>query len=90
MKWYLYIIKCKDDSLYTGITTDIQRRVEEHNLDDKKRAKSLRGKLPVKLVYWEEFENQSNARKRESAIKNRKREYKLKLINCNKITGFTL
>jgi putative endonuclease len=88
MKWYLYIIKCRDDSLYTGITTDIKRRIEEHNFDDKKRAKSIRGKLPVKLVYCEKFENQNNARKRESAIKNWKREYKLKLINSK--SGFTL
>jgi putative endonuclease len=78
-KWYLYILKCSDDSLYTGITTNIKRRVKQHNLG--KGAKSLRGKLPVKLVYSEEFMSQNEAAKREKAIKGWKREYKLKLIS---------
>ncbi|MBI4973159.1 GIY-YIG nuclease family protein [Candidatus Roizmanbacteria bacterium] len=80
MKWYVYIVQCKDGSLYTGITLDVVRRVKEHNEDDAKGAKSLRGKRPVKLVYFEEYNNQSEARKREAGIKNWKREYKLKLI----------
>jgi putative endonuclease len=78
MKWFLYIVKGKDDSLYTGITTDLTRRVNEHNLGIG--AKSLRGKLPVELVYSEEYDSQHEARKREVAIKSWKREYKLKLI----------
>ena len=77
--WYLYIVKCRDESFYTGITTDIKRRVKEHN-NSKLGAKSLRGKRPVELVYKEEFDSQSQARKREAAIKNWKRKNKLQLI----------
>ncbi len=91
MKWFVYIIKCKDKSLYTGITTDLRRRIFEHNSDNDKGAKSLRGKRPVNLVYSEEFETQSEARKREMAIKGWKRRYKLQLIEKGKSKkGFTL
>ena len=79
MKWYVYIVLCQDKSLYTGLTTDIIRRVNEHN-NSKLGAKSLRGKRPVELVYKEEFDSQSQARKREAAIKNWKRKSKLQLI----------
>lgn len=81
MKWYLYILKCKDESLYTGITTNVERRIKEHNFDNKKGSKALRGKRPVKVVHIEEFNSSEKARKREIAIKHWKREYKLKLIN---------
>ena len=81
MNWYVYIVKCNDDSLYTGITTDLKRRLLEHNTDNLKGAKSLRGKRPVHLVYSEEHKTQFEARKREEAIKNWKRKYKLLLIN---------
>ena len=80
MNWHVYIVKCSDESLYTGITTDIKRRVKEHNTSDKLGAKSLRGKRPVELVYTEQFETQSDARKREAAIKQWSRVYKLKLV----------
>jgi len=89
MKWYVYIVQCKDDSLYTGITTDLERRLFEHNTNNQKGAKSLRGKRPVKLVYSEEYKDQIEARKREVAIKNWKRKYKLKLIDKAHV-GFTL
>lgn len=79
MSWFLYIVKARDSSLYTGITTNIARRIREHNLGVG--AKSLRGKLPVDLVYSERYESQNEARRRESAIKSWKREYKLKLIS---------
>mgnify|MGYP001581691431 CR=1 FL=1 len=85
MNWYVYIVKCVGDSLYTGITTDIRRRIEEHNLDNKLGAKSLRNKRPVKLVYYEIFENQTQATKREREIKGWNRQEKLNLIE-----GFTL
>jgi putative endonuclease len=85
MDWYLYIVKCNDGTLYTGITTDLIRRVSEHN--NKKGAKSLKGKLPVKLVYNESFENQIEAAKREREIKSWKRKYKLQLIEEK--SGFT-
>lgn len=80
MDWFVYIVKCSDGSLYTGITIDVKRRELEHNTDNKLGAKSLRGKRPVKVVYYETFNSQSKARKREEAIKNWKREYKIKLI----------
>ncbi|MDO8609656.1 MAG: GIY-YIG nuclease family protein, partial [bacterium] len=63
MKWFVYIVKCSDDSLYTGISTDINRRINEHN--QKLGAKSLRGKLPVKLIYFEKHKDQIKAAKRE-------------------------
>lgn len=80
MDWHVYIVKCSDESLYTGITTDLNRRVIQHNTSNKLGAKSLRGKRPVALVYSEIHLSQSDARKRESAIKQWTREYKLKLI----------
>lgn len=80
MNWYVYMVQCSDDSLYTGITIDTKRRVHEHNTNSRLGAKSLRGKRPVKLVYKESHKTQSEARKREAAIKRFTREYKLKLI----------
>lgn len=80
MKWFLYIAKCRDNTLYTGITTDIKRREFEHNTDNKLGAKSLRGKRPIHIVYYESYNTQSDARKREAAIKTWKREYKINLI----------
>jgi len=85
MSWFVYILECKDGSLYTGITTNIKIREHEHNTDDKLGAKSLKGKLPVKVVYYESYLTQSDARKREAAIKQWKREYKLKLIKRSTI-----
>lgn len=80
----MYVVLCKDNSLYTGITKDLQRRIDEHNYDSVKRAKAIRGKLPVNLVYWELFENESNAKKREYAVKSLSREQKLILIQSKK------
>lgn len=85
MKWYVYIVEAKDKSLYTGITTDVTRRVSEHN--KKIGAKSLKGKLPVKLMFNEECLDRSTASKREREIKGWKREQKIKLV---KDSGFTL
>ena len=80
MPYFVYILKCSDDTLYTGITTDIKRRVEEHNNSDKG-AKYTKVRRPVALVYSEELENRSVASKREYEIKQLKRQEKLKLIN---------
>lgn len=88
-KWYLYIVECRDKSLYVGITKDINRRIFEHNTDSIRGAKSLRGKRPVKLVYYEEYKSQTDAAKREKQIKSWKREYKLKLIEKASLWGFT-
>ena len=75
---YTYILRCQDDTLYTGWTTDLEKRVETHNLG--KGAKYTRTRLPVELVYYEEFEDKIEAMKREYEIKQLKRTEKLKLI----------
>lgn len=79
MPYYLYILKCSDDTLYTGIATDVTRRLDEHNNSDKG-AKYTRVRRPVKLVYMEEYEDRSSASKREYAIKKLSRTKKLELI----------
>jgi len=77
--WYVYIVKCADNSLYTGITIDKDRRVLEHNTSNKG-AKYTRSRRPVQLVYFETFDNRSSASKRESAIKKLSRSEKLTLL----------
>ena len=79
--WKLYILRCRDNSLYTGITTDVERRLEAHRCG--KGAKYTRGRGPLELVYWEECGNHSQALKRELEIKAMKREEKEKLIQGN-------
>lgn len=81
MTWFVYILKCADDTLYTGITTDCQRREQQHNA--KKGAKYTRVRTPVVLLYKEIAENRSEATKREIAIKKLSREQKLSLIKLN-------
>ena len=77
--WYTYIVRCSDNSLYTGVTTDLERRVDEHNTSDKG-AKYTRPRRPVQLVYSEIHEDRSSASKRESAIKKLSRAEKLTLL----------
>ena len=78
--YYVYILKCSDNSLYTGITTDLTRRVEEHNYSPKG-AKYTRVRRPVELVYSEECGDRSVASKREYQIKKKmSRAEKLELI----------
>lgn len=77
----MYILRCSDDSLYTGITTDIERRVKEHNGDIAKAgAKCTRARRPVTLVYQESADSRSAACKREHQIKALTRKHKLQLI----------
>jgi len=78
MPWYLYVVKCSDQTLYTGITTDIPRRVKEHNT--KKGAFYTQNKTPVKLVYREDLPSRSAALRREAEIKRLTRKEKLELI----------
>ena len=66
--WFVYIMRCADGTLYTGITTDLARREQEHNAE-KKGARYTRNRRPVVLVYSEAVENRSEASKREHAIK---------------------
>ena len=78
--YYVYILKCSDNTLYTGITTDLTRRVEEHN-HSSKGAKYTRVRRPVELVYSEECGDRSVASKREYQIKKKmSRAEKLELI----------
>lgn len=79
--WYLYVVEAKDKSLYTGITKNVDRRLQQHNKGVG--AKSLLGKRPVKLRYIEQFDNQIYAMKREREIKGWNRSKKLNLIGKN-------
>jgi len=80
MSYFVYMVRCADDSLYTGITTDLERRVEEHNYSSKG-AKYTRARRPVILVYSEIYPTRSEASKREYFIKKRmNREAKVSLI----------
>ena len=76
---YVYILKCSDNTLYTGWTTSLEKRLKAHNSG--KGAKYTKPRLPVKIVYFEEFEDKKEAMKREYAIKQLSREEKLNLIN---------
>ena len=75
---YVYILKCSDETLYTGWTNNLDKRLEAHNSG--KGAKYTRVRLPVKLVYYEEYEDKIEAMKREYAIKRLSRKEKVKLI----------
>jgi len=79
---YIYILKCKDDTLYCGYTNNIIRRLEVHNSG--KGAKYTKSRLPVNLVYKEDFDSKIEAMKREYAIKQLTREEKILLINKHK------
>ena len=76
--WYVYILKCADDTLYTGVTTDLSRRVKEHN--SKKGGSYTRIRTPMELVYQEPVSNHSEALKRETQIKRWSKSKKLALI----------
>ena len=79
--WYLYILRCGDGTLYTGITTDVERRLEAHRQG--RGAKYTRGRGPLELAYQEECGTHSEALKREYAVKQLPRDEKERLI-CNK------
>src|SRR4051794_9532580 len=66
-EWFVYMVRCADDSLYTGIAKDVKRRCQQHNAGTASRY--TRSRLPVELVYYEAQPNQSSALKREAAIK---------------------
>jgi putative endonuclease len=81
MKYFVYLLRCADDTLYCGITTDLLRRVEEHN-DSAKGAAYTRSKRPVRLVYSEECTDRAAALRREYEIKQLPRRKKLELISA--------
>ena len=78
MKFFVYLLRCADDTLYCGYTTDVARRVAVHNAG--KGAKYTRSRLPVVCVYHEEFATRNEALAREAAIKNYSRAQKLALL----------
>lgn len=80
-KWYVYMILCSDDSLYTGITTDIERRFQQHA--EGRGAKYFRGRHPLQVVYREEGHSRSSASRRELQIKALNRAEKVLLtVRC--------
>jgi putative endonuclease len=84
MTWWVYIMQCKDHTLYAGVTTDLERRLNEHNGEGPtaaKGAKYTRVRRPVKIVYTEMCQSRSEACQREAAIKKLTRANKLKLLN---------
>lgn len=83
--WYLYILRCKDDSLYTGITIDVTRRLEAHRSG--KGAKYTRGRGPLELVYQEYCGTHSQALKREMEIKALSRKEKEEMLCGNQNPG---
>ena len=78
MNWYVYIILCSDNSLYTGCTTDIERRFRQHVTGNG--AKYFRGRQPLQVVYLEDGHSRSSAATRETLIKNMKRSEKEMLV----------
>ncbi len=77
--YYLYILQCADKTLYTGITTNLERRLKEHN-ETKIGAKYTKGRRPVQLVFSKKFHTRSSASKEEIRIKNLSRKKKLLLL----------
>ena len=80
MSWYVYMLRCRDGSLYTGYTDDVSRRLAVHQSG--KGAKYTRSRLPVELVYQEEFSDKSAALKREIAIKKLRKSQKEAMIQA--------
>jgi putative endonuclease len=77
--FFVYVLRCSDSTLYTGITNDIRKRLRAHNSG--KGAKYTRKRLPVRLLYKEEHPTRSDALRRESAIKRMTRKEKIELVS---------
>ena len=80
--WSVYILRCGDGTFYTGITNDLDKRIESHS--NGQGSKYTRSRLPVELIYQEQVENRSEATKRELEIKGLSRKDKMKMISCQK------
>ncbi len=83
--WFVYILRCADNTLYTGITLDVRNRIKQHNSANKKGAKYTRNRQPVRLVYQEASGSRSDASKREYAIKSLKKAQKENLVDIYQI-----
>ena len=79
--WFIYMVRCGDNSLYTGIAKDVKKRIHEHNNDDTLGAKYTKARRPVALVYQEACESRSAATRREYEIKQLSREEKEGLLS---------
>lgn len=79
MNYFVYLVKCSDNSYYCGYTTNLEKRVNDHN-SSKKGAKYTKSRRPIKLVYFEQVKNKSEALKREDAIKKLSSKEKVKLL----------
>ena len=80
--WFFYVVRCDDDTFYAGVTTDITRRINEHN-ESKKGAKYTRARRPVRLVYCTDFCSRSIAQKAERYFKKLTRQEKEEIIRVN-------
>jgi putative endonuclease len=78
--WFVYILRCADDTLYTGISTDVERRVAEHNAGAPLGARYTRARRPVVLIYQEKVNDRIEASRREREIKGKDRTWKLALV----------
>ena len=81
--FYFYIVRCFDNSLYCGQTNNLERRIKEHNFDKNRSAKYMRGKTPVKLIYYEKYPTLQLAMKRELQVKKWTRAKKEALANLD-------
>ena len=79
MSWFVYIIRSDDDSLYTGVTTDVARRFDEH-ADGPRGARYFNGRKPVEIVYIEQGHSRSSALQREAEIKKMSRQEKIEML----------
>jgi putative endonuclease len=82
--YYFYLVRCTDNSLYAGVTTNLERRVGEHNAKNSKSAKYTKAKGPVILVYFETYNSKQEAMKREYQVKQwKKKDKELLILNKN-------
>ena len=86
-EWLVYMLYCSDGSIYTGITSDIERRLSEHNEGKRQAAAYTRGRRPVRLAYRENVNSRSSALKREAEIRRLSRSEKLALIENQENSG---
>ena len=82
--FYFYILRCRDNTLYCGQTNDLEKRLKQHNEDNKKGAKYTKGRRPVALVYSEVFSTLKAARSREAEVKKLTKGKKEVLVKGNK------
>lgn len=81
--WYVYIVRCADNSLYTGIAMNVEQRIDEHNNNNRLAAKYTRSRRPVVLVYQQRLSSRSDAAKREAVIKRLTKGEKERLIQMS-------